>query len=264
MGCTTSSEVVAEDVVTTPTATEASGTATEAGGTATGPGPFAFSSGLPDCCTSNPESYKVVAEIPNARLVEMKVAPGGSDAPHEHPAHSMYFLKPAKLEISDGNPPANPHVVEIPAGAAPIFPAGAHQVKNVGTEEANVLFVEAMPTCKPCGDVEGSVTPFSVSPTCYKILAENDDWITGELVIAPGESDVLHNHKDHLIYVVEGDEVTIYENGDTTDASKAHAVPIKPGAGIPAPIAAGPIFANHSLKNTGKGPVKMIFFEMKK
>lgn len=35
MGCTTSSEVVAEDIVTTPTATEASGTATEAGGTAT-------------------------------------------------------------------------------------------------------------------------------------------------------------------------------------------------------------------------------------
>ena len=47
-------------------------------------------------------------------------------------------------------------------------------------------------------------------------------------------------------------EVTVYENGATADAATAHAVPIKPGAGIPAPIAAGPIFAYHSLKNTVK------------
>ena len=44
-----------------------------------------FPSGLPDCCTSNPESYKVVAEIPNARLVEMRVPAGGEDIPHDHP-----------------------------------------------------------------------------------------------------------------------------------------------------------------------------------
>ena len=35
--------------------------------------PFAFASGLPDCCTSNPESYTVLAELPNFRLVQMKV-----------------------------------------------------------------------------------------------------------------------------------------------------------------------------------------------
>ena len=46
---------------------------------------FTFPSGLPDCCASNPESYKVVAEIPNARLVEMRVPTGGEDIPHDHP-----------------------------------------------------------------------------------------------------------------------------------------------------------------------------------
>lgn len=41
------------------------------------------------------------------------------------------------------------------------------------------------------------------------------------------------------------------------------AVDIKPGAGIPAPMEAPP-FAKHSLKNTGKSTLKMLFFEMKK
>ena len=43
-----------------------------------------------------------------------------------------------------------------------------------------------------------------------------------------------------------------------------HAVPIKPNAGIPAPMSAGPIFGNHIMKNSGKTTVKMAFFEMKK
>mmetsp|Transcript_2914 Transcript_2914/g.7607 ORF Transcript_2914/g.7607 Transcript_2914/m.7607 type:complete len:236 (+) Transcript_2914:73-780(+) len=229
-------------------------------GKVAGPGPFGFSSGLPDCCTSNPECYKVVAEIPNARLVEMTCPPGGQDKPHEHPAHSMYFVTDCKLSIGDGNPPGDPHEVEIPAGAAPIFPAGAHQVKNVGDKDAKVLFVEAFPMCKPCGDVDGFVSPFAACPKCYKILAENDDWITGIMEMEVGEQDSLHNHKDHLIYVLEGDQLTIFPGGDMENGQ---AIPIQPNSGIPAPIAAGQIFTKHVVKNTGTKPVKMVFFEMK-
>ena len=36
----------------------------------------------------------------------------------------------------------------------------------------------------------------------------------GDKVVAVGEKDELHHHKDHLIYVVEGDGVTIYPGGD--------------------------------------------------
>ena len=39
---------------------------------------FNFKSGLPDCCAANPEYYKVAAEIPNARLIEMTMAPGNT------------------------------------------------------------------------------------------------------------------------------------------------------------------------------------------
>jgi mannose-6-phosphate isomerase-like protein (cupin superfamily) len=193
----------------------------------------------------------------------MTAAPGSEDQPHEHPSHSMYFVTSCKLEIKDGPPDAQgeAHVAEVPAGAAPIFPAGPHQVKNIGDADAKVIFVESFPLCKPCGLAEGFTTPFTTTPECYKVLAENDDWITGELTMEVGQADSLHDHLDHLIYVLEGDEVTIYPMGVLGDG---HAVPIKPGAGLAAPMSAGPIFAKHSMKNTGTVPLKMIFFEMKK
>merc|ERR1711998_394334 len=227
-------------------------------------GPFSFDSGLPDCCTASPDLYKAIAEIPGvARLVEMTFPPGAQDVPHEHPIHSMYFLTDVKLEIA--GPPvtsAMPEagVAELPAGAAPIFPAMAHQVKNVGATEGRAVFVEPSPNCKPCGDPEGYISPFEVSPECYTKLTEDDCWITGVLTMEPGAKDVFHHHRDHLIYVEQGDSVTIYPGGDE---SQAMTVPLQPGAGIPAPMAAPP-FASHVLMNSGTVALKMIFFEAKK
>lgn len=224
-----------------------------------------FPSGMQECCETNPEIYKVVADIPGtARLVEMVCPPGGEDLPHEHPSHSLYFVTDAKLEICDivDGKKGEPHAAEPPAGAAPIFPPGAHQVKNVGDKEARVIFVEAYPDSKPSGDVTTEfVSPFKTCGDCYKVLAENDDWYTGILEMQPGEKDTLHNHRDHLIYVLEGKEVTIYPDGNMEDP---HAVPIKPFAGIPAPIKAGAIFANHIVENSGDVALKFVFFERKK
>lgn len=230
---------------------------------AAGKGPFAFKSGLPDCLTSNPENYKVVAELPGvARLVEMCMKPGAVDKPHDHPAHSMYFATPAKLEISevvDGKV-GEPHIKSIPAGFAPIFPPGAHVVKNVGDAEARVLFVEEYPNAPAAGaTAAGFVSPFDCSGDCYTKLAEDDKWVTGVLEMKEGAEDKPHNHKDHLIYVLEGTEITIYPD---CDKSKGNAIPIKQYAGIPAPASAGPIFTNHCLKNSG-GPLKLLFFERK-
>ena len=228
-------------------------------------GPFTFASGLPDCCAASPDLYKTLAEIPDVgRLVKMTFPPGAKDVPHEHPIHSMYFLTPVKLKISGPPTPTKlgeeGGVAELPAGAAPIFPAMAHQVENVGDTEGSAIFVEPYPGCKACGDVEGYISPFAVSPECYKILAEDDDWITGVLEMPVGAKDALHHHKDHLIYVEQGDGVTIYPGGDE---SAAMVVPLAPGAGIPAPMSAPP-FAKHTLLNSGTVPLKMIFFEAKK
>jgi mannose-6-phosphate isomerase-like protein (cupin superfamily) len=226
---------------------------------------FNFPSGLPDCCSSNPDSYKVLCEIEgNARLVEMTLRPGEEDTPHDHPKHCMFFITGAKLQItpygSDGKKAGEPEVKEIPAGFAPIFPPGAHQVKNVGTSEVKVLFVEAYPTFKPSGDVAGYISPCDVAKDCYKILAEDDDWITVEINIAPGKTDgPAHYHRDHLIYVLEGEQGTIFPGGDL---SAGMPVDLTPGMGIPAPMSAPP-FAKHIVKNSGATPLRMIYFETK-
>lgn len=227
--------------------------------------PFTFASGLPDCCTASPDLYKTIAEIPGvARLVEMTFPPGAKDVPHEHPVHSMFFVTPVKLKISGPPTPTKlgeeGGVAELPAEAAPIFPAMAHQVENVGDSEGKAIFVEAYPSCTPCGDVEGFISPFTVAPECYKILAEDDDWYTGLLTMEPGMSDPFHHHKNHLIYVLEGEEITILPGGDE---GAAMTVPLHKYSGIPAPMAAPP-FASHILKNTGSTTVKMAFFEQKK
>jgi len=226
---------------------------------------FNFESGYPDCCTASPDLYKTIAEIEGvARLVEMTFPPGAKDVPHEHPTHSMYFVSDVKLKISGPPTPTKVGeeggVAELPAGACPIFPAMYHQVENVGDKEGKAVFVEPFPGCKPCGDIEGYISPFAVSPGCYKVLAEDDDWYTGMLTMEVGEKDELHHHKNHLIYVLEGDGVTIYPGGDE---SAAMVVPLAVGAGIPAPMSAPP-FAKHTLLNSGTVPLKMLFFEAKK
>ena len=222
-----------------------------------------LASGLPDCCTSDPENYKVVAEIPSARLVHMQMAPGNEDQPHEHPSHSMYFLSSAKLEITnigaDGKHGA-PEVMEIPAGFVPISPAGAHVVKNIGDTTASVLFVEAYPNCKPCGAIADYISPFKVAPECYQLLAEDNDWYTGEINLKKGQEGAFHHHRDHLMYVVDGGEITIYQGGDKSKEPMKLDLP--PGAAIPAPMEAPP-FASHIVANNGDTDLRMIFFEMK-
>mmetsp|Transcript_20978 Transcript_20978/g.37782 ORF Transcript_20978/g.37782 Transcript_20978/m.37782 type:complete len:261 (+) Transcript_20978:68-850(+) len=207
---------------------------------------FDFKSGLLDCCATCPDNYKVVAELPGARLVEMTLGPGEEDKPHDHPGHSMFFVQGGKLSITDYDETGKSK-------------ENAHEVKNVGDTTVKVLFIEPTLLCQPCGEVADYISPFKVAPECYKILAEDDMWITGMLTMEVGAKDALHHHKDHLIYVLEGDQVTINIGGDE---SQAMDVPIAPNAGIPAPMSAPP-FASHTLKNSGKLPLKMLFFEAK-
>lgn len=198
--------------------------------------------------------------MPGARLVEMTLAPGEADKEHDHPKHSMYVVQGAKLELSP--PPGATEgsaEIELPTGAAPIIPPGKHVVKNVGTTTAKIVFVEPYPTCKPCGTPDGYKSPFDVAPKCYSVLAQDDDWITGMLTMEPGEEDPVHHHRDHLIYFLEGDGVTIYPGGDeSAGITKELHTP----EGVPAPMSAPP-FAYHKLKNSGTKAIKAVFFEMK-
>jgi len=225
------------------------------------PKKFTFKSGLPSCCESNPDNYKVVAENELGRLVHMTLKPGESDAPHDHPAHPMYVVKGGKLKIVNFvNGKEQPAAeIEIPSGAAPFMPAGAHQVSNVGDSEVEIVFLE-LSGKKPEATPEGHVSPLKTNPECYKILGEDDQWFVGECSMECGKRDNPHSHREHFIYVVEGDEVTItnLKDGDETNVDgEPICAPIKPGAALPWPK------GFHFVKNSGKGNTKLVFWEPK-
>lgn len=221
---------------------------------------FDFKSGLPDCCTSNPDNYKCVAEMCGARLIEMTLGPGQEDKPHDHPAHSMFVIAGGKVAITpyneEGKPAGEAHEVELPTGAPPIMPPGAHQVKNVGDTEVKIIFVEPTLELKACAEQPDFVSPFEAVPDCYKKLAEDDLWFTGCMTMAVGMEDKPHSHRDHLLYVLEGESLCIYPGKEKGD--KKMEMQIKPCAAVPVPA------GDHIVQNTGSKDIKIIFFELKK
>eukprot|EP00933_Yihiella_yeosuensis_P066343 TRINITY_DN7058_c0_g1_i4.p1 TRINITY_DN7058_c0_g1~~TRINITY_DN7058_c0_g1_i4.p1 ORF type:complete len:257 (-),score=55.95 TRINITY_DN7058_c0_g1_i4:244-1014(-) len=210
-----------------------------------------------DCCTTNPDNYKVVAELPGMRLVEMTLKAGEGDKPHDHPIHYLYVVQGGKLRLSP--PPgadSGAAELELPSGAAKVIPAGPHQVTNVGSNDVKILFAEPAMSCKSSPVGGAFVSPFDVCPKCYNKVAEDDDWFVGEMTMEVGFEDPPHSHHDHLVYCLEGNGITIWPGMAKTDEKME--VPIKPGMAIPVPA------GHHIVKNTGSIPCKLVFFELKK
>jgi len=211
-----------------------------------------------ECCAENPDNYKVVAELGGgSRLIEMTLPVGKGDKPHDHPVHYLYVVSGGKLKLSP--PPGQTEgaaEVEMPDGASMVIPAGPHQVTNVGDKDVKILFAEPSKDCK-AGAVEGDfVSPLDVCKECYKKVSEDDNWFVGEMTMDVGFEDPPHSHLDHLIYVLEGDGITIYPGKEKGDEKME--VPIKPGMALPVPA------GHHIVKNTGTIKCKLIFFELKK
>ena len=61
----------------------------------------------------------------------------------------MYFVVDCKLKITPVGEEGQ--VAEVPAGAAPIFPAMVHQVENLGDKDGKAVFIE------PCESHAGSL-----------------------------------------------------------------------------------------------------------
>jgi quercetin dioxygenase-like cupin family protein len=248
MGCSSSKSAAANDAAPQKQEAKESPPAggNQGGGDAKAPG-----TGI-NCYDASPNNYKVIAELPVGKLIEMTMKPGESDDPHDHPVHHMYVVKGGKLKITaDGHSGEK----EIPDGAPIIMPAGPHQVSNVGDNDVKIIFLE--PTGTVGETPEGHTTPMDTDPDCYKILVEDDDWFIGEMTLAAGAEDHPHSHRDHLVYVLTGDELTIWP-GKEKDDEKKMVAPIKPGAALPVPN------GFHIVGNTGTTEAKLIFWEAKK
>ena len=51
--------------------------------------------------------------------------------------------------------------------------------------------------------------PAKVSPDIYKVLTDNDDVTVMEITFKPGQSDNMHSHLVHTVYVIQGGKIKL-------------------------------------------------------
>ncbi len=106
----------------------------------------------------------------------------------------------------------------------------------------------AKPATEPATAVPDAV---KAAPDLYKVLADSMGIRIMEATYNPGDSSVWHSHPDYVTYTLEGGHATFYgKDGAKMDAEmKAGTILIKPAE-------------FHSVKNTGKTPIKVLLVEV--
>lgn len=98
----------------------------------------------------------------------------------------------------------------------------------------------------------GSQEPAKVGPSVYKQKLSNDRVRVFEINFKPGQKIEMHEHPDHVVYVVKGGTLKIVESGKAPATMK-----LKPG---------DTVFLSaqkHWAQNVGKTHIKAVVVELK-
>lgn len=111
--------------------------------TAAGPAPSTstFPSGYTDPVAVSPTNYRTLLENEHVRVVEMRLKRGEIDAPHSHPAETVYFVQGGKLRLH--LPGGETAEAEFPDGGVMWHEPWTHRVENVGTSDVLAIIVES-------------------------------------------------------------------------------------------------------------------------
>ena len=104
-----------------------------------------------DLVVTNPDSYKVVFENDQVRVLEYRDKSGHLTTPHEHPDSVMYAMSSFRRRLHSDRGQAD---VEIAAGTTAWLPAQKHAGENIGDTDTHVIFVE-LKGSNPTGSVIG-------------------------------------------------------------------------------------------------------------
>ena len=89
------------------------------------------------------------------------------------------------------------------------------------------------------------------APNLYKLLTDSAGIRIVEATYNPGDSSALHSHADYAVYTISGGKATFYgKDGSKTENEMKSGTTYVRGAEV------------HSVKNTGKTPVKVILVEV--
>lgn len=87
----------------------------------------------------SPNEYRLLLDAPEARVVEMRIPPGGSDTEHSHPHEFVYFIHGSKARIHVGDETVE---LEPPDGHIMEHEPWTHRVENVGDRELLAVVFE--------------------------------------------------------------------------------------------------------------------------
>lgn len=103
-----------------------------------------------DPIETNPESYKLVFENDEVRVLEYLDHPGYMTKPHQHPNSVMYTLSTFSRRLHANGTTRD---VEIFTGTTSWLPAQVHAGENIGQTDTHVIFVELKRDSVPTGKI---------------------------------------------------------------------------------------------------------------
>ena len=95
--------------------------------------------------------------------------------------------------------------------------------------------------------------PAKVSPDIYKVLTDNDDVTVMEITFKPGQSDNMHSHLVHTVYVIQGGKIKLTMPDGTTKEME-----------IPSGGSMHLGSTTHMATNVGETELKLLAVEHKK
>jgi len=100
--------------------------------------------------------------------------------------------------------------------------------------------------------MEKSRDPMKVAKNVYKFIMENDRVRVLEASFKPGDKAIMHDHPDHLVYVLSDGKIKLKSSGktDVLELKKGQAVFLKA--------------QSHEAENTGKTDLHLLVVELKK
>ena len=100
--------------------------------------------------------------------------------------------------------------------------------------------------------MEKSRDPLKVAKNVYKFNMENDRVRVLEASFKPGDKAIMHDHPDHVVYVLNDGKINLKSSGktDLLDLKKGQAIFIKA--------------QSHEAENIGKTDLHLLVVELKK
>jgi quercetin dioxygenase-like cupin family protein len=189
----------------------------------------------------DPDHYKIEFENDAVRILRINYGPGEESVMHYHPDSVAVYVTDVDGQFT--LPDGSVENASAPAGSIFFGPAGAHQPKNLGDSEFEVVEVE-FKAREASAQEPGGPDATVVDADHYAVEFENDSVRVLRIIYGPGETSVMHFHPDSVAIFVTDHLVEMGlpdGSADELAASAGEAMFVPAGQHLPTNIAESPV-----------------------